>query len=610
MTTSQKTINPIEILSQLNWNESDDLEFKSAKGGLPQSLWETYSAMTNTGGGIILLGIESDGIISGVLDVHKIKKNFWDIINNRTKVSSNLLTHSDVQEIIHPNGIIIAIRIPRASRYQRPIFIGQNPLTGTYKRNHEGDYHCTQQEVSRMLADKSEEPADHRILDSFSMKDLHLQSFQKYRQRLASHKPTHPWLSEDDKGLLSKLGGWKQCRDTSRQGLTIAGLLMFGREESIREALPQYSIDFREKLSDDPEIRWTDRVTLDGTWQGNLFEFYLRVIQKLSNDLKLPFELNADLFRKGETVVHEAIREALVNALIHADYSGHGGIVIEKYKDRFEFSNPGSLLISFDQLFEGNISECRNKSLQTMFSMIGAAEKAGSGIDKIRQGWGSQHWRSPIIQERIQPDRILWILPMISLIPNESLIKLKIRFGSKFQKFNPLEVQALVTADLEKWVDNARMRQITSEHPADITKSLQNLVAQGALIQDGQGRWSRYRLSPIPDSLHNENHSLHNERHSLHNENHSLHKDHEILIEIAKPAKENARLSPKLLESILLQLCDDRWITRRQLAELLERNEESLRSRFLAPMVEHGLLCLRFPEKPNRTDQAYTKKQS
>lgn len=103
--------------------------------------------------------------------------------------------------------------------------------------------------------------------------------------------------------------------------------------------------------------------------------------------IKIPFQLGPDLFRKDDTIVHEAIREALVNALIHADYRGQGGVVIDKYPDRFEFSNPGSLLISIEQLLRGGISECRNKSLQLMFQMIGGGEKAGSGIDKIRQGW-------------------------------------------------------------------------------------------------------------------------------------------------------------------------------------------------------------------------------
>ena len=120
---------------------------------------------------------------------------------------------------------------------------------------------------------------------------------------------------------------------------------MFGKDESLREALPQYHVDYREKFSDDPAVRWTDRLVPDGTWAGNLFQFYSLVIRRLSADLKVPFQLDADLFRKGETIVHEAIREALVNALIHADYRGMGGVVIEKYPDRFELSNPGTLLV-------------------------------------------------------------------------------------------------------------------------------------------------------------------------------------------------------------------------------------------------------------------------
>lgn len=303
MTLQQHSINPLDILARLSWGESSDLEFKSARGGLPKSLWETYSAMANTQGGVILLGVENDGSVSGIEDPSYIKKNFWDTINNRGKISTNLLNNDDVQEVKHPNGTLVAIRVPRASRYQGPVFIGQNPLTGTYRRNSEGDYHCTEQEVGRMLADRAEESPDSRILEHFTIEDLDLPSVQQYRQRLSSHKPTHPWLSEDDKGLLNKLGGWRSCRASGKQGLTVAGLLMFGRDEAFAEALPQYHIDYREKLSNNPELRWTDRLTLDGTWPGNLFQFYIRVVQKLAADLKLPFQLDSDLFRKGETGV-------------------------------------------------------------------------------------------------------------------------------------------------------------------------------------------------------------------------------------------------------------------------------------------------------------------
>ena len=575
--------------------------------------------MANSQGGLILLGVGPDGKVDGLNNAAGLKKNFWDTVNNRGKVNINLLKGGDMTEINHPDGLILAVRVPRAGRYQRPVFLGQNPLTGTFRRNFEGDYRCTEQEVSRMLSDRSEEPADSRLMEHFSLDDLDLPSFQQYRHRFASHKPMHPWLSEDDQSLLAKLGGWRRDRRSGLEGVTVAGLLMFGKEEALREALPGYHVDYREKLSDDPDIRWTDRFTIDGTWPGNLLQFYLQVIQRLSTDLKLPFQLDTDLFRKGETVVHEAIRETLVNALIHADYQGMGGIVVEKYRQRLEFSNPGSLLVSIDQLLRGNVSECRNKSLQTMFTMIGAGEKAGSGVDKIRRGWASQHWRDPIVTEQVQPDRVKWSLPMISMIPEQSLERLRSLFGKRLETFSKSEVQALVTADIEGRVDNARMRQITGEHPADITLLLQNLVGKKVLVQEGLGRWTQYRLPGRNGSVHKGVDSVYKGVDSAHKGVDSVHKGVDSvrsdkiypgnwhgLLKIAAIARENKRLDPKEMENLILKLCTGNWLTRRQLGELLQRNIDGLRSRFLTSMVEHGLLRLRYPDKPNRADQAYT----
>jgi len=322
------------------------------------------------------------------------------------------------------------------------------------------------------------------------------------------------------------------------------------------------------------------------------------------------------LFRKGETPVHEAIREALVNAVIHADYSGLGGVVVEKYRDRFEFSNPGSLLLSFEQLLRGSVSECRNKALQTMFMQIGAGEKAGSGIDKIRHGWASQHWRSPRVSEQVQPDRVQCMLPMISLIPDESLERLQQAFGKQFQQFSQLEIQALVTADLEDGVDNARMRQMTDGHATAITALLQGLVAKGALHQEGRSRWTRYRLA---DSVHKPDDSVHKPDDSAHKASDSVHKPADPvhgpdisaaqwaeLTRIALPSRAHPRVAPAETEQLILRLCQGHWLTRRQLAELLDRNSDSIRSRFLTSLVAHGLLRLRHPDKPNRVDQAYT----
>ena len=204
-------MNAGEILAAVNAGEDKDWEFKSAKGGLPGSMWETYSAMANTDGGVIVLGIkEDDGDfeVHGLDDPAKTEKDFWTTINNRSKVNASLLANSDVRITSVDGKLVLVVQVPRASRRQRPIFVGQNPLDGTYRRYSDGDYLCSRDEVGRMLADQADQPADCEILTGFKIEDLDKRSLEQYRNRFASRSPAHPWLKSDAKGLLEKLGGW------------------------------------------------------------------------------------------------------------------------------------------------------------------------------------------------------------------------------------------------------------------------------------------------------------------------------------------------------------------------------------------------------------------
>lgn len=212
---------------------------------------------------------------------------------------------------------------------------------------------------------------------------------------------------------------------------------------------------------------------------------------------------------------------------------------------------------------------------------------------------------------------------MVSLIPQESLDRLSKRFGDKFSNFNKIEIQALVTSDLEGSVDNMRMRQLTSNHATDITHVLQGLVSKGALLKEGNTRGARYRLSEsqsqpsysIPKvgySIPKIGYSIPNTGYSIPNAlepesiSHLEDKEREALEKIAAPARAKQRLVPSEMQQIIAELCDGRWLSRRQLSELLARNPDSLRIRLLVPMIEKGLLKLRYPETPNRIDQAYT----
>ena len=172
-----------DLLTAIKVGEDVDWEFKSAKGGLPKSLWESYVAMANTDGGNIVLGVEDDGFVSGLGDAAKMQTNFWNTINNRGHVSVNLLTDQSVRIETVDSKEVLVIAVPRADRRQRPVFLSQNPLTGTYRRNFEGDYHCSEEEVRRMLADQSDAPADSLILKGFTFDDLDSESLQQYRNR-------------------------------------------------------------------------------------------------------------------------------------------------------------------------------------------------------------------------------------------------------------------------------------------------------------------------------------------------------------------------------------------------------------------------------------------
>jgi len=159
-----------------------------------------------------------------------------------------------------------------------------------------------------MLADASAElKRDSSILENFTTSDFDTATVRLFRQLFVSSKPDHPWHALDDLELFKKIGAYRIDRKTKQEGITLAGLLMFGKSDSIKDQdqLPDFFPDFRERLSTEPKIRWTDRIYPDGTWENNLLQFYLKVWPKLSSTLPKPFQLNKDQ-RIDDTPTHTA----------------------------------------------------------------------------------------------------------------------------------------------------------------------------------------------------------------------------------------------------------------------------------------------------------------
>ena len=122
---------------------------------------------------------------------------------------------------------------------------------------------------------------------------------------------------------------------------------------------------------------------------GNIFDFYRWVIRKLEEGLKIPFSVKNNI-RQDDTLTHQAVREALINCLVHADYSDRASIKVTKSSKGFYFRNPGMMRIPAEIALEGGVSDCRNQTLHKLFLLIGLGERAGSGLPKIKQGWIAQ----------------------------------------------------------------------------------------------------------------------------------------------------------------------------------------------------------------------------
>ena len=202
-----------------------------------------------------------------------------------------------------------------------------------------------------------------------------------------------------------------------------------------------------------------------------------------------------NLTRIDDTLVHKALREAFVNAIVHGDYNTHGTLKVIRYKDHYEFSNAGNLKISKEDIFSGGNSKSRNPKIQTILRLIGLGENIGSGFPTILKAWNQQHWRLPQLEENTNLNIVTLNLWMVSLIPEECIIKIKELYGKKFDSLDELEILAIVTAYLEGRVTNSRLQTICNNHPNDITKILYGLVQKEFLVEEGYGRGKIYHIN-------------------------------------------------------------------------------------------------------------------
>lgn len=474
------------------YQENNRIEAKKALGGLPHSIWETYSAFANTLGGIILLGVEEykDKSLHTVdlPDPEKLVKEFWDMVNNPNKASVNILSSRDVTIETVDGDRIIVINVPRADRTYKPVYVEGNPLN-SYRRNGEGDYKCTSEELHAMYRDASIKTQDMLILEEMDMSVFNAESVRGYRQRMRLSRPDHVWDTLEDEEFLQKLGAAGIGKDGKRHP-TSAGLLMFGNEYDIVREYPQYFLDYREEYDD--THRWTDRIiSSSGDWSGNVCDFYFRVYNRLQLDIKVPFEMEGG-FRVDDTPVHKAVREALANCLVNADYYGRQGLVILKKRGLITMSNPGCFRIEIAAARGGGVSDPRNGAMLKMFNMIDIGERAGSGIPNIYHVWKEQGWAEPVFRQSFDPDRTTLSLPFTKGDDKKVTIK---HDGKKVPIKSDAQKDMIVEFLTDRAVGSvAELSELLGVSTSRVKKLIYELVEDDIIVAEGGNRNRTYRL--------------------------------------------------------------------------------------------------------------------
>lgn len=231
-----------------------------------------------------------------------------------------------------------------------------------------------------------------------------------------------------------------------------------------------------------------------------------------------------------------------------------------------------------------------------MFMHIGSAETAGSGVNKILQGWKEANFRSPQVEEKINPDKVVLELPLVSLLSNEVIDYLKELFGNKIESIEHNKLLTLATCCSEGEVTNYRLQLVIDKHSTEITRLLKELCNDQYLIASGVGRGTRYRINEDFGGEHFANDASNGARLTNSASN-----------DASKITPKRTRLDISTLQRLILDICSD-YLSIDEIAERVHKSLHHLKNNIIPKMVSTGLLEREFPNAPKHPNQRYRAK--
>lgn len=466
--------------------EGIDREYKKSKNSLPKDFWPTYSAFANTRGGVVVLGVDEPEkgkfVVEGVQSPAKVIAELMSLVTNSNKVSTNLLSDNDVVTRVIKHKTIIEVNIRQADYYQKPVFLNGS-RDSCYVRLADGDKRPSAEQYKYMVAN-SQQYVDTELLENYTVDDLDLDSLEEYRNLMIKNTARKELLSLSPQQFLTRLGCFQiDRRDAKRTSKMTSGcLLFFGKFNAIIQRFPGFQLDYFRKKSSYDE-KWERRISSgDMNYpELNIFSFYELVLKALTDDISDRFTQGSDLTRGPYySNMKLAVKEALVNTLMHAYYDADTPIKILDYDDYYEFHNPGDMRVTKEEFIHGSNSVSRNSIISLLLRRVGIAEKAGSGGPTIFNAAQENHLRMPDIIKKTDSTTLrIWKIDLLSSLKGlthdqETVVTYAMENSSQLTIKDLLSTNKL------------------SEFKA--RKAVKELVENKILHQDGNGKATRYYL--------------------------------------------------------------------------------------------------------------------
>jgi len=358
-----------DLKALIKEGEGVSVEFKESRRTLNRDVYETVCAFLNRHGGNLLLGVSDSGVVTGVDPdcVEQLKKNFVTAINNPQKI--NPACYLSVDEVRIEGKAVLHIFVPESSQVHRC-------NERIFDRNEDGDLDIT--DHTRMVSDlyhrKQVAYSENKIYPYATLDHLRKDLIAKCRKIAVLQREDHPWTAMDDLELLKSAQLYQTDFETGESGVTLAGILLLGKDNLILTAVPHHRTDLiLRKINLD---RYDDRDLVC----TNLIESYEHIMAFVTKHLSDPFYLEGDM----RISIRDAIfREVASNILIHREYMNAfpAKFIIERGQVRTENSNkPHGFGLINPEAFS---PFPKNPVIARFFREIGRADELGSGVRKL-----------------------------------------------------------------------------------------------------------------------------------------------------------------------------------------------------------------------------------